>query len=88
MKVLIADEVSPICAEVLRRAGLEAAHRPGLGREELMRAIADAEGLVVRSDTQVTEEVIAAARACGSWGGPAPAWTTSTWRRRPAAAWW
>src|SRR6266581_1431531 len=61
MKVLIADTVSPTCAEVLRRAGLEAAHRPGLGRKELMRAIADAEGLVVRSDTQVTEEVIAAA---------------------------
>src|SRR6266571_3402492 len=61
MKVLIADTVSPTCAEVLRRAGLEAAHRPGLGREELLEAVADVEGIVVRSDTRITAEVIAAA---------------------------
>ena len=61
MKVLIADKVSPTCAEVLRAAGLEADHRPGIGASDLRLAIADADGLVVRSDTQVTEDILAAA---------------------------
>ena len=61
MKILIADKVSPTCADVLRRSGLQAEHRPGLDTHELLRAVADADGLVVRSDTRVTEEVIAAA---------------------------
>ncbi len=61
MKVLIADKVSPTCADVLRRAGLQAEHRPGLSRADLLKAVADVEGLVVRSDTRVDEEVIAGA---------------------------
>ncbi len=61
MKVLIADKISETCAEVLRAAGLEADHRPGIGRVELLKAVASVHGLVVRSDTQVTEEVMAAA---------------------------
>jgi D-3-phosphoglycerate dehydrogenase len=61
VKVLIADKVSPTCAQVLRAAGIEAEHRPGLRGSELMAAVAGVEGLVVRSDTQVTEEVMAAA---------------------------
>lgn len=63
MKVLIADKVSPTCAEVLRRAGFEVEHRPGLGPAELRAAVADVAGLVVRSDTRVTEEILAAAPA-------------------------
>jgi D-3-phosphoglycerate dehydrogenase len=61
MKVLIADKISPTCAEVLRAAGLEADHRPGIDAAELLRAVADVEGLVVRSDTRVTDAVMAAA---------------------------
>ncbi|HZM68790.1 MAG TPA: hypothetical protein VFB95_00320, partial [Candidatus Cryosericum sp.] len=61
MRVLIADKVSPTCAEVLRAAGLEADHRPGIGASDLRSAIGDFDGLVVRSDTQVTEDVLAAA---------------------------
>ncbi len=61
MKVLISDKVSTTCAEVLRKAGLTAVHRPGLSREDLLREVADAEGIVVRSDTQVTDQVMAAA---------------------------
>ena len=61
MKVLVADKVSVTCAEVLRRAGIEVEHRPGITREELLRSIADVDGIVVRSDTRITEEVIAAA---------------------------
>jgi len=61
VKVLIADKVSPTCAEVLRAAGIQADHRPGIGGAELRSAVTDADGLVVRSDTQVTEEIMAAA---------------------------
>jgi len=61
VRVLIADKVSPTCAEVLRAAGLEADHRPGIGASDLRSAIGDFDGLVVRSDTQVTEDVLAAA---------------------------
>jgi D-3-phosphoglycerate dehydrogenase len=61
VKVLIADKVSATCAEVLRRAGLEAEHRPGISGPDLLAAVADVEGIVVRSDTRITEEVIAAA---------------------------
>jgi D-3-phosphoglycerate dehydrogenase / 2-oxoglutarate reductase len=61
MKVLIADKVSTTCAEVLRRHGLEAEHRPGLGGEALLRAVADVAAIVVRSDTRITDQVMAAA---------------------------
>jgi D-3-phosphoglycerate dehydrogenase len=61
MRVLIADKVSPTCAEVLRREGFEVEHRPGLAGDDLKAAVAGADGLVVRSDTRVTEEVMAAA---------------------------
>ena len=58
MKVLIADKILPVCADVLRRAGLEADHRPGIAGVELLKAVADVEAIVVRSDTRITEEVM------------------------------
>jgi D-3-phosphoglycerate dehydrogenase len=61
LKVLIADKVSTTCAEALRAAGLEAEHRPGLSEAELLRAVSEAHGIVVRSDTQISEQVMAAA---------------------------
>jgi D-3-phosphoglycerate dehydrogenase len=61
MKVLIADKISPTCADVLRRFGLEVEHRPGISGPDLLRAAAAVEGIVVRSDTRITEEVMAAA---------------------------
>jgi D-3-phosphoglycerate dehydrogenase / 2-oxoglutarate reductase len=61
MKVLIADDISPTCAEVLRRAGLKVEHQPGIAPERLLREVADVDGIVVRSDTRITERVIAAA---------------------------
>lgn len=62
MKVLISDQVDSGCAEVLaRRPGLEADVRTGLSPEELAAAIGEYEGLIVRSGTQVTAEVIEAA---------------------------
>jgi D-3-phosphoglycerate dehydrogenase len=61
MKVLIADKILPVCAEVLRQAGIEADHRPGISRDDLLRAVADVEGIVVRSDTRIDEDVLRAA---------------------------
>ena len=61
MKILVADKVAVICAEVLRAAGFEVEQRPGLAPKDLLQAVADVTGLVVRSDTQVTDEVMAAA---------------------------
>ena len=61
MKVLVADKVSPTCAETLRTAGFEVEQRPGLAARDLLQAVKDISGLVVRSDTQVTEEVMTAA---------------------------
>jgi phosphoglycerate dehydrogenase-like enzyme len=78
MKVLIADKVSKTCAEVLRREGFETEHRPGLSPDQLREAVAGVAGIVVRSDTRVTEEIMAAA--------PGPAWTTSMSPPRPGAA--
>jgi D-3-phosphoglycerate dehydrogenase / 2-oxoglutarate reductase len=58
VKVLIADKILPVCSEVLKRAGIEADHRPGISGADLLAAVADVEGIVVRSDTRITEEVM------------------------------
>ncbi len=60
-KVLIADPVSPLCQEILRRAGIEVEVRTGLPAAEMRGALAGASGLVVRSETKVTEDLLAAA---------------------------
>ncbi len=61
MKVFIADKISPTCGQVLQGAGIAIDHRTGLKGDDLLRAVADVEGIVVRSDTKVSEEVIRAA---------------------------
>ena len=45
--------------EILERApGIEVDYRPGLSPEELLEAVCDAEGLVIRSGTRVTAELL------------------------------
>ncbi len=62
VKVLVSDKLAPEGLEILEHApGITAVVEPGLKGDELLAAVADAEGLVIRSDTQVTAEVIAAA---------------------------
>ena len=59
--VLITDPVVPDCLDLLRAdPAIETLYRPGLEGEELRREIADCEGLIVRSGTQVTRAVIEA----------------------------
>ena len=60
-KVLIADKTHESCRQLLEQAGVEVDERPGLKGDELHAALADCTGLVVRSATKATAEVIAAA---------------------------
>ncbi len=60
-KVLIADELSRHAVAIFRRRGVEVDVRTGLKPPELKAAIADYDGLAVRSATKVTAEILAAA---------------------------
>jgi D-3-phosphoglycerate dehydrogenase len=61
-KVLVSDKLDPQGLEILEQTpGLTVVAQPGLKGDELLAAVADAEGLVIRSGTKVTAEVIAAA---------------------------
>lgn len=53
-RVLICDKLDGSGLDLLRSAGLEIDHRPGLKGEELREAIRQADGLIVRSGTQIT----------------------------------
>ncbi|HNZ39356.1 MAG TPA: phosphoglycerate dehydrogenase [Candidatus Latescibacteria bacterium] len=59
-KVLISDDVHEICKTRLEAAGIEVDYRPGIKGAELLAALKDCTGLVVRSATRVTGEIIAA----------------------------
>ena len=62
MKVLISDKMDPRCVEILEaNDGIAVDVRSGLSPNALLDCIGDYEGLVVRSATKVTAEVLAAA---------------------------
>jgi D-3-phosphoglycerate dehydrogenase / 2-oxoglutarate reductase len=61
MKIFVADDVSESGLEPLRAAGFEVEKRVGLAGAELRAAVSDCEGLVVRSETKVTVELMEAA---------------------------
>ncbi|MCC7261282.1 MAG: phosphoglycerate dehydrogenase [Candidatus Latescibacteria bacterium] len=61
MKVLISERLEPGCAAILSQRGIEVDQQPGLSAEELQRIIGQYEGLIVRSSTQVNEELLKAA---------------------------
>lgn len=61
MKVLISDNLSPAGAKILTDAGLEVDINTGLPPEELKKIIGAYDGLVIRSATKVTSEIIDAA---------------------------
>ena len=60
-KVLISDSMSPRAAEIFAERGLEVDVKPGMSPEELAACIGGYDGLVVRSATKVTPEIIEAA---------------------------
>lgn len=61
MKVLVADPLDPAAVETLRASGLEVAERSGLKGAELIEALQDCRGIIVRGATKVTAEVLAGA---------------------------
>jgi D-3-phosphoglycerate dehydrogenase len=63
VKILISDKTHEICARTLEGfEGLVVVQKSGLSPEQLLGEVADAQGLIVRSATKVSREVIAAAQ--------------------------
>lgn len=61
-KVLVSDDLAPQGLEVLRQArGIELIEKPGLSVGELLEIIPEVDGLVIRSGTKVTADVLAVA---------------------------
>jgi D-3-phosphoglycerate dehydrogenase len=61
MKVFVADDVSDSGLEPLRAAGLTVEKQTGLTGPALVQALQNCEGLVVRSETKVTADLLASA---------------------------
>ncbi len=57
-KILISDKVADICQTYLEEKGFRVETKPGLPVEELCKAMEDYQGIIVRSATKVTAEVI------------------------------
>jgi D-3-phosphoglycerate dehydrogenase len=62
VRILVADDVSENGLQPLRDAGLAFEKRIKLSAEELIKAIADCDGLIVRSETKVTSDLLDAAK--------------------------
>lgn len=60
-KVLIADKLSTQAIDVFKKKGVETDVKTGLPPEELLKIVADYDGIAVRSSTKITKEVLAAA---------------------------
>jgi len=61
MKVLVSDNLSQIGVDVLKNAGLDVDVKTGLAPEELKSIIGDYDGLVIRSATKVTADILESA---------------------------
>ncbi|XP_076032026.1 D-3-phosphoglycerate dehydrogenase [Oratosquilla oratoria] len=59
--VLVLDSVAPVCAEILTKANIKVVTKGKLPKEELLKEIKEYDGVVVRSATKITAEVMAAA---------------------------
>ena len=60
-RVVVAEKVAAAGLDLLRRAGHEVVDLAGAPREKVLAALADADGLLVRSATKVDAELFAAA---------------------------
>ncbi|WP_026632908.1 2-hydroxyacid dehydrogenase [Dyadobacter alkalitolerans] len=61
MKILIADSMHPSLFEMLRDEGWDYSYHPEFRREDILNNISGYEGLMIRSKTNVDEEMLAAA---------------------------
>ncbi len=62
MKVLVSDKISDKGVEILKKAGLDVDVKTGMKPDELKACIGEYHGLVIRSATKVTAEIIEAAK--------------------------
>jgi D-3-phosphoglycerate dehydrogenase / 2-oxoglutarate reductase len=62
MKVLISDSLSPEGVEILKKGGLDVTVKTGMTPDELKSVIGEFDGLVIRSATKVTADVVEAAK--------------------------
>jgi len=59
MKILVSDKLSTRGEEILKQSGLKVDVKTGLKPDELKEIIGDYDGLVVRSATKATADIIA-----------------------------
>ena len=57
-KIIVTDSVDPKCVSILEAAGHQVTYKPGLPKEEIKKVIGEFNGLVVRSATKVTADLI------------------------------
>ncbi|WP_108658537.1 phosphoglycerate dehydrogenase [Acuticoccus kandeliae] len=62
--VLISDKLSPTAVDIFKDRGITTIYEPDLGKDKdaLLAAIAEVDGLAIRSATKVTEKVLEAAK--------------------------
>mmetsp|Transcript_20400 Transcript_20400/g.34151 ORF Transcript_20400/g.34151 Transcript_20400/m.34151 type:complete len:952 (+) Transcript_20400:133-2988(+) len=57
-RILASDSIESVCGKVFTDRGHELVEMPGIPKDELLKVIPEFDGLVVRSGTKVTQEVI------------------------------
>ncbi len=57
-KIIITDSVDTKCVSILESAGHQVTYKPGMPKEEIKKVINEYNGLVVRSATKVTADII------------------------------
>jgi len=61
LKILISDNISKKCIDILKKSGLEVDVKTGMKPAELKACIGDYHGIIIRSATKLTSDIIDAA---------------------------
>ena len=61
-KILASDPIDPICAKTFSKHGHELVEMPGLSKTDLMSVIEEYDGLVVRTGTKRTNDILSKAK--------------------------
>lgn len=62
-KVLIADKMNPLAAEIFQKNGIAVDTKTDLSPEDFLKIAGDYDGIAVRSTTKITKDIIAAAKS-------------------------
>ena len=66
-KVLIADKLNKEAVDIFSDNGIQTIVKTGLDVKDLIQELKDCNGLVVRSATKVTKEIIEASKTFSYW---------------------